>query len=138
MAKLLIIKTERGLEPATEESRTIVNKWKVGDSYAFEYKKARNPKFHRLVFGVANLVCDNTDEWNEPLLFIKAVQLTYGYVKIMYDCTGIVHQTPTSISFESMEEPDFRKFYEECLLVEACRILNTDPITLKEQLPERF
>ena len=61
--KIFIVKSSTGfLLPGDAEAEEVVNKWKVGASYSLTYAPARNPKFHRLVFAVANAVTDNEPE----------------------------------------------------------------------------
>jgi hypothetical protein len=125
MATFIIKKSHSGnvLEPTDSQSENIISKWKAGNSYTLEYKRARSPKFHRLVFGIANIVCENSDQWSNPLLFIKAVELSHGYTDTFMDCNGEVFQVPKSISFANMKEDEFKILFD-FILLEATRILN--------------
>lgn len=135
MAKIFVMRSSAGVHliPADATAEKAIAKWKVGAAYTMETCKARNPKFHRLVFAVANLVCSNSAAWSNPHLFVKAVQLTYGFTEPMRDTHGEVFQIPRSIAFENMDEDEFKKIFE-CLLIEASRITGVDIDTLKREV----
>jgi len=137
MSKMILTKTEHGLRPADALSESSMLRLVKGKSYTFEYKRARNHKFHRLVFGVATIVCENSDRWDNPLLFIKAVELTHGYVDTLVDMNGEVFMIPKSISFENMEEQEFNKLFD-CILIEASKVLGIHQEKLRLQLEEVF
>lgn len=138
--KIFIIKTSSGLAPADAEAEEVVRKWKVGHSISLTYAPARNPKFHRMVFAIAQSVIDNAPEdsyWNgkEAYSFIKAVELTHGFTDEMMDCNGEVHLVPKSIAFESMDESEFKRIFD-ALITEAARVLGITEGELLEQLAE--
>lgn len=127
--KILIMKTHNGnsLIPSDKEAEAVVMRWKPGAIYALKYSLARNPKFHRLIFGVASMVIDNAPEesyWHgkDPKHFIKAVMLTIGQVEEVVDFKGEVHMTPKSIAFENMDETEFKPI-GDAVVKEAARIL---------------
>ena len=139
--KIFIAKSQSGfLVPADAQAEAVVNKWKVGASYTLTYEQARNPKFHRLVFGVADMVIENAPEtsyWHDKdaYSFIKAVELTHGFTDEMMDCNGEVHLAPKSIAFENMDEAEFKKLFD-ALITEAARVLGISEGELLEQLAE--
>ena len=115
------------LVPADAEAEEVVNKWKVGASYSLAYAPARNPQFHRMVFAVAQMVCDNAPDgsyWSgkDAYHFIKAVELSNGFTDEMIDCAGEVHLIPKSIAFENMDQAEFKKLFDP-LVSEAARVL---------------
>ena len=137
--KIFITKGASGyLVPADAEAEAVCKKWKVGASYSLAYAPARNPKFHRLVFAVAQSVVENASEgsyWNgkDAYSFIKAVELTHGFTDEMMDCNGEVHLVPRSIAFESMAEDEFKKLFD-ALITEAARVLGVTENELLDQL----
>ena len=137
--KIFITKGASGyLVPADAEAESACKKWKVGASYSLTYAPARNPKFHRMVFAIAQSVIDNAPEdsyWHgkEAYSFIKAVELTHGFTDEMMDCNGEVHLIPRSIAFESMDEAEFKKIFDP-LIKEAARVLGVTENELLDQL----
>ena len=141
MSKIFVTKGVSGLlAPADAEAAEVVRKWKIGASYSLTYAPARNPKFHRLVFAVAQSVVENAPEgsyWSgkDAYSFIKAVELTHGFTDEMMDCNGEVHLIPRSIAFENMDETEFKKIFDP-LIKEAARVLGVTEGELLEQLAE--
>lgn len=58
MAELSFIKTRAGLVPHTDHDKEIFDKWKLGAVIAGDFKRVRNPKFHRKFFALLNLTFD--------------------------------------------------------------------------------
>jgi len=58
MAELSFVKTRAGLVPHTEHDKEVFNKWKLGSVISGEFKKVRNPLFHRKFFALLNLTFD--------------------------------------------------------------------------------
>jgi hypothetical protein len=142
--KLFLTKSESGrLMPHNEESEIIVKKWKTGRTYALNYKEARNPKHHRLIFGLANLAVKSSDEnsyWNNKSsrAFIKAVQLTYDIgVKFSSDLNGEIHKQAESLSFENMDEDEFG-LVSDAVFKEVARVLKIDEEYLRRNYEEIF
>lgn len=139
--KIFVTKATPGfLAPADAEAEEVFRKWKEGAAYSLTYAPARNPKFHRLVFAVAQSVVENAPEgsyWRgkDGYSFIKAVELTYGFTDEMMDCNGEVHLIPRSIAFENMDETEFKKIFDP-LIKEAARVLGVTEGELLEQLAE--
>ena len=137
--KIFVTKATPGfLAPADAEAEEVFRKWKTGASYSLTYAPARNPKFHRMVFAVAQMVTDNAPEgsyWRgkDGYSFIKAVELTYGFTDEMMDCNGEVHLIPRSIAFENMDEAEFKKIFDP-LITEAARVLGVTENELLDQL----
>jgi hypothetical protein len=126
--KLFITKTAHGLTPADKQAEEEISKWKVGTSYLMKVDKARCPAFHRLVFAVAQMTCDNAPEgsmWSgkEALSLIKAVELACGMVETLVSLDGEVHMIPLSIAFQNMVEDEFSILYKR-LIKESARILD--------------
>ncbi len=137
--KIFITKLTAGvLQPADEEAEKVVGKWKSGETYSLTYAPARNLKFHRMIFAVAQSVVDNAPEgsyWSgkDSYSFIKAVELTHGFTDEMIDCNGEVHLVPRSIAFENMDNDEFKKLFDP-LITEAARVLGVTEGELLEQL----
>jgi len=91
-----------------------INKQKQGQQILLEYRKARNPKHHALIFGLANCTIANLPEesvWSTKTAyeFIKALQLEIGDTEQYLTFTGELIQVPKSLKFESMSETEFEK-----------------------------
>ncbi len=144
MRKLFLVKNKSGgLSPYGEESEDIVKRWKVGNFYALDYRQARSPKHHRLVFGLAGLATKHSAENNywhgkPERQFIEAVQLTYDIeIEYIMDMNGEMHKKAKSISFENMDEKTFRGI-SDLVFKEVARVLNIEESHLRENYEEIF
>ena len=125
--KIFIVKTNAGLLPADAEAEEVVKKWKVGHSISLTYAPARNPKFHRMIFAIAQNVVDNAPEksyWSgkDAKHFIKAVELTIGMMEEIMDCNGQVHLQAKSIAYENMDDEEFKTLFDP-MITEGARVL---------------
>jgi hypothetical protein len=128
MSKIFVRKhpTLNALIPVDATSETAIAKMN-DKAWSLEYNKARNPKFHRMVFSIAQMVCDNAPEdsyWHEKYgyHFIKACELKAGFVDELIDLDGEIHLLPKSIAFESMADDEFKKIFD-VMVKESARIL---------------
>lgn len=67
MAELSFIKTQTGLVPHTEHDKVTYDKWKIGSVIISDFKKVRNPQFHRRFFALLNLGFDYYEPSNGVL-----------------------------------------------------------------------
>ena len=115
MAKILVIKTLNGsLRPAHDSDLEIFNKMPKGEIFEIEYKKKRNPLFHRKFFALMNLAYHNQEAYEHLDDVRRYITLMAGFVDEMVDFnTSEVYQVPKSISFDSMDEIEFSDLYEK-------------------------
>lgn len=106
----VMIKPRKGIfYPGDDESADAM--MKLSGSYSVEIKSARNPQFHRYVFKMLHLMYDMVDEemgfdpWRR-LLLIKAGYFTS--VGVSDGAKEIAYLVPDSLSFENMEQEEFR------------------------------
>ena len=57
--KIFITKANGQLKAFDSETKATIDRWKDGKTYALTYKEARNAKFHRMAFSVAQKLPDN-------------------------------------------------------------------------------
>jgi hypothetical protein len=108
-----------GLQPADGLSRDRLKArgYRVGDVVFAELKKPRNPGFHRLAHSLGKLVADNIDDFDgmSPHGVLKRLQLECGIgcEEIAYRISGltVVQRIPLSLSFESLDEAEFREVF---------------------------
>ena len=89
----------------------------AGDLVFAEIRKPRNPGYHRLAHALGQIVADNIDDFDGMSAHdtIKRLQLEAGVgcESIAYKVNGmsIVQSIPLSLSFESMDETEFRAVF---------------------------
>lgn len=89
--------------------------YKIGDIVAAEICKARNPGFHRLAHQLGILVAENIEDFTgmEAHSVLKRLQIesNQGCDEVLLKFPGIgpvVYRVPRSLSFESLDEGEFR------------------------------
>lgn len=92
----------------------------VGDQLSAELRKARNPKFHRLVHALGQALIANTDDfasYTDAHAVLKRLQIeaNVGCDVTLIKAPGIgmlEHRTPHSIAFENMDEGEFQLIWK--------------------------
>lgn len=89
--------------------------YKTGDVLFAEFKKPRNPRFHRLMHALGGMAAENVEafEGMDAHSILKRLQMEAGVgcEEIAYELHGqtVVQRIPLSLSFESMDEGEFKK-----------------------------
>lgn len=120
MKLVAVILPDNTMKPAYKSDLETVQKLrgaKAEKMVLLETRNARNPKHHKLVFGMAKCTLDNMPgPWGEmyqrdpagaPYRFIKAVMHEIGIVNVMPNLDGTVRTETQSIAFENMDEDEF-------------------------------
>jgi hypothetical protein len=98
--------------PVNPSDINLVNQIKDGEQFLISIKKNRNPKHHKLIFGIAKCILSNLPEGHflenqMPYDIIKAIMLDAGIVEYKLNLNGTTRAEPKSISFENMNEEEF-------------------------------
>lgn len=101
---------------AVTASRLRARSYSVGDLVFVEIKKPRNPRFHALAHQLGTLCAQNLDafEGMEAHDVLKRLQVESGVgcdeMAIRAPGLGmLLHRIPRSLSYESMDEGEFRE-----------------------------
>lgn len=134
MTELVLAKTANGaLMPVDPQSQEFIAKMKLGAAMKGEFKRLRNPKFHRKFMALMNVAFD---AWEPGQLeykgeavqkefdrFRKDITILAGYYETAIDLNGKVRLTAKSINFNSMDEDTFERLYSAVINVILSRIL---------------
>jgi hypothetical protein len=97
-------------------SRLRTKGFKTGDLVFAEFKKPRNPKFHRMAHALGQLCAENLDafEGMEAHRVLKRLQIEaqVGCDEMAIIIPGVgkcLHLIPRSLSFESLDEAEFKE-----------------------------
>lgn len=93
----------------------IAKKLTVGKEFFFEVKKSRNIKFHRKAFALFNLVFQNQERYSNMEDLRHDLIIEAGYYIERVDLNGATVKQAKSISFASMDELEFSKFYDDII-----------------------
>lgn len=90
----------------------------VGDILAAELRKPRNPGFFRLAHAFGKLVADNIDEFSgmdaHSVLKRLQIEANVGCDEMLLNLPGVgkmVYRMPQSLSFDTMDDGEFREVY---------------------------
>jgi hypothetical protein len=115
MSDVYFARTIGGLAPVDDAAREAINHYGTGEILRAKLYRDRNPRHHRLFFGLLKLVFDNQERYlsTEALRFAITVQA--GYVDEIRLSGDRVALKPKSISFGSMDQGEFKLFYDAAL-----------------------
>ena len=122
---------------AYKNFKTRLNKLEEGELCSIEAKLPRNSRYHRKFFAMLNL---GFDAW-EPQrkhksykgrevqknfeIFRSDVLIAAGFYEQTFGLDGRLRLEAKSISFASMEQPEFEEVYNRCLDVLLQDVLST-------------
>jgi len=120
-----LIKTLSGFVPFDPDTETWYNKVKVGEVVGGDFKKYRNPMFHRKYMALLNIGFENwqpgeinskygTPEKNFDR-FRKDIAILCGYFDLVIRLDGSSRPEAQSISFAKMDQDEFEKLYSKTI-----------------------
>lgn len=137
MTEISLIKTLSGYVPADQATSEWSEKVKIGSIIHGDFKKARNPAFHRKGFALLNLAYEYwvpgeiDDKWGAPQKnfdqFRGDLTILAGFYDVVIRLDGSTRIVPKSISFSSMDDAEFEKWYNAVLnvILKKVNVLNT-------------
>lgn len=117
--EMYLLNTVEGLKPCNDDDYDSKKKLKIGHVYKAKIVLVRNLDFHRKYFALINTAWSYQDERREAFFhhdvncFRKTVEVAAGCCERIYSLSR--HEwveIPKSISFEKMDELEFRDLYE--------------------------
>ena len=122
--KLFVFKSGSKLVPATSEDKEKIGKMPKGEPFRIEWKRQRNPKFHRKFFALMQFAWENKPESmdsyfpaskNVPDEFRQEIIMRAGYYTQHTNFKGVKEYRAKSISFANMSEDEFEELYSACI-----------------------
>ena len=122
--KLFVFKSGSKLVPATSEDKDKVSKMPKGEPFEIQWKRQRNPKFHRKFMGLIQFAWDNKPESmdnnyqkskNFDDNFRKDIIKKAGYFTCHINFKGVKEYNAKSISFDNMNQDEFEELYSACI-----------------------
>lgn len=130
------IRRQHGFVPADIMSEEMLATIPVGREVLLTIRRPRNPKHHRKLFALLNLVVEQTDRWADTSVLLKDLKLATGLFETRVSAlTGLPYPVPASISFAAMSQDRFEGWYEKAIKVLSEHI-GTDVETLRGELAE--
>ena len=122
--KIFVYKQSGKLVPCTQDDKDKIAKMPSGEPFQIEWKRQRNPKFHRKFMALIQFAWEHKPERmdnnyqkskNFDDNFRKDIIKKAGYFTCHTNFKGVKEYNAKSISFEKMSEDDFEELYSACI-----------------------
>lgn len=121
------------LLPDDTDTSEFIKKLKDGAIIRADFKKMRNPKFHRKFFALLNFAYENWEPaaqtYKDQVVeknfdrFRADIAILAGFYTVVVNIKGEPRYEAKSISFASMDEAEFDKLYQATITVIMKHIL---------------
>lgn len=128
----VFIKKNNSLIPADIHAEDLMNNLKDGKHVLLRVFKPRNVQHHRKLFAVLNCVVENSEKYNDVEELLVIVKLAVGYATVVQGMDGEMYRVPRSISFSSMAQDEFERFFPRAVYVLSRLSGITEDMLLKE------
>lgn len=137
MTRVLARRTLSGLVPADDQAAAEFKRVPPDKVVYVELVTARNPKQHRLLFALLNMMVTH-GEFPSTEAALIALKFATGYVdSFKVDKTGETFMVPKSISYANMRGTEFSAWFDSAIKVVAERWLpGVKSETLRAELEE--
>jgi hypothetical protein len=101
--------------PEDDATLAAVQKFRNGDVIHADFKKARNPRFHRKYFALLNFAYDHWEAEQEKSFeqFREDLTILAGYYDKRFRLNGDMVLRPRSIKFGNMDDIEFERLYSK-------------------------
>ena len=113
--KLVLIRSGHALYAVDTAGDIDLQRIAQGKEIMCEIKQARNPRFHRFAFALFNAIAEGTGDFTSLEALRTWFKIRLGYADPIIGPDGKTHWVVRSLSFEKMDEADFREFFERAI-----------------------
>jgi hypothetical protein len=128
------VKSLGGLAPVDDATHESLAAYGNGEIIRAKLYKDRNPRHHRLFFGLLGLVFRNQDVYLSQEALRFAIMVAAGYVDEVRIGKEKVAMKPKSLSFGSMGQREFEDFYQAALLAIPRLLPQFEGVDLEREL----
>lgn len=127
------------LVPADRESMDRMDEIKRDHLVMVTVRQPRNPRQHRMAWGLVRVAHDNLDDFDSPEHLMDTIKVNIGYCdRVIYrmkDIGEVEQLMPRSMAYESMDQLEFEEFFDR-MLDYICVVLmpGVDPMALRSQI----
>lgn len=111
MADLIMIKRLGALRPADDASEELMNSLPLGQPIKVKISRPRNLQQHRKFYALLQIVFQNQSIYPTIEALLAVIKITLGHCDIVKLPDGQMVPVVKSISFASMPQDDFNRFY---------------------------
>ena len=113
--KVQLRRNYAGFVPYDEYDADQLESVKVGEVICAEVSQPRNPKFHRLAFGMLWKLYQNQDRFTDFDKLRAYLQIKAGIVDMIMPVDGKPYYVVKSLAWDKMDEMEFEKTFQALL-----------------------
>jgi hypothetical protein len=134
---VLVIREGNHLVACDSLSLEAIQTIKKGEAVTAVIRRNRNPKHHRKLFALLNVVFEAQSSFATTYELLTALKMATGLFETGKTVEGIPFAVPKSINFSSMCQNDFEEWYKKAVDVILTKILpNVNKYDLEAQVME--
>jgi hypothetical protein len=138
MKSIFVVKQfDNSLKAMHDSDLDVLRKIKAGAMIEIKLTQKRNVKHHRKAFSLFNLVLDNQDHYNNIDHLRSDLTKAAGYYTERKAFNGSIVVEAKSISFSSMNQSEFDKYYE-ALLDAIQKYFHFDKESVRDEIEKNF
>lgn len=111
------------LKPVDQAGFDALMKFKNDEQLQVIFKRARNPRHHRLYWALMALIHPQQDTYTTIEQLSNAVKCAVGWCDKVELTSGMIMAIPRSISFANMKQDEFDQFFEKVVQLVITKIL---------------
>ncbi len=123
MTKAVFIKRGGALYPAHKEAAEMARSWPEGKEIMVKVHLPRNPRHHRLLFALLNMVMESGAWEGSHEALLDWCKLQTGHYRMDIWPDGKTQLIPKSIDFESMPQDKFSRWFDRVIWLICDRLL---------------
>jgi len=113
VADMIVIKRLGALRPVDQASEEIMNGLPLGEPFKVKVSRPRNLNQHRKFYALLQVVFENQSIYPTIDALLAVIKITLGHCDIVKLPNGDMAPVVKSISFASMPQDDFNRFYSQ-------------------------
>ena len=129
------VRRNGGLFPADRFADEFLSEIPANREVLVTVRRPRNPRQHSLLFALLRKVVENTDRWPSEEALLDDLKLATGHVEKRINLvTGEPYIRPRSISYASLDQVRFNRWFKRAVFVLATEVLRVAPQELADEV----
>lgn len=138
MTRLFLTKTEGGdLIGYEADDQDYIARMRPGESLECDTRKARNPGQHKKFFALFDASFHGQNKYSKPKDLMRELKIRAGWYDEFIMSDGKVVYVPRSLSWGTMGDDEFKKFYNEAVVALAEMFGNEDVVLEADEIIAR-
>jgi hypothetical protein len=113
VADLIMVKRLGALRPVDDAGEELLNSLPIGTPVKIKITRSRNLNHHRRLFALLQIVFENQSIYPTVEALLTVIKVTLGHCDVVKMPDGQMIPVAHSISFTSMDQDQFSRFYNQ-------------------------